>query len=784
MKKVVLSMHLLLLTAMTTFAQNSPPLLINGRLKLVGNQLSNQCGSPVQLRGMSTHAMETYKVCLDQFSIQSLAVDWKADLIRLAVYTEDIGTGNGTTTPGYYADSVNWNNYIYNIVNLAEKAGIYVIVDWHVLSDQTPMKHIDQAQKFFASMARNLANKRNVIYEICNEPNSGTSWSTIKSYANTIIPIIRKYDSEGIILVGTPEWSSKPTQAAADKLTGNNAYNVMYTFHFYAASHYADYQTELKNAASQIPIFVSEWGTTSASGDGGYDAGNSDTWLGILNSLKISWANWAFVDKGETSSALTTGSCASAAWTSRTTSGNYVYGKMSVGDAFTQCAAAADDDKDGVPNGDDNCANTPIGTTVDARGCPTLQGDTDKDGVIDANDICANTPSGTKVNAWGCPMDLPYKSNVCMGFNNFQGYARTDFSVDSLANMEYWDRPREKSPVYSATTSGGKLIVKVTNGDPNYKTFGFSFGEKIVPNGNTFDTTLIPLDIRHYSVVKFSAMLTPASSYTTTDALIDVQLEDASGKSISCSSLNKLFRLTYKPMSTVVNFTCDFTGGSLESYDATVCGTGVKTPCYVNKDFDFSRVTKVKMWVNPGAGATWSRPAFNGTLTIDDFSIGYDATTAPKCDPTRDDDNDGVVQESDKCPDTPPGATVDANGCAQSQLDTDKDGVPNSNDNCPNTPKGIAVDINGCPLSTGISEDMRSGRLAIYPIPASQNLTIDQKGTDFTKAVIMDITGNVMREASLQGSKETLSLEGLAKGIYLLQLSSAGKSELLRLIVQ
>ena len=38
----------------------------------------------------------------------------------------------------------------------------------------------------------------------------------------------------------------------------------------------------------------------------------------------------------------------------------------------------------------------------------------------------------------------------------------------------------------------------------------------------------------------------------------------------------------------------------------------------------------------------------------------------------RDDDDDGVVNLDDLCPDTPAGATVDAKGCAESQMDTDE----------------------------------------------------------------------------------------------------------------
>jgi outer membrane protein OmpA-like peptidoglycan-associated protein len=63
----------------------------------------------------------------------------------------------------------------------------------------------------------------------------------------------------------------------------------------------------------------------------------------------------------------------------------------------------------------------------------------------------------------------------------------------------------------------------------------------------------------------------------------------------------------------------------------------------------------------------------------------------------KDDDHDGVPNKRDKCPDTPAGVVVDANGCP---VDTDGDGVPDYLDRCPDTPKGVAVDANGCPLDT------------------------------------------------------------------------------------
>jgi outer membrane protein OmpA-like peptidoglycan-associated protein len=58
----------------------------------------------------------------------------------------------------------------------------------------------------------------------------------------------------------------------------------------------------------------------------------------------------------------------------------------------------------------------------------------------------------------------------------------------------------------------------------------------------------------------------------------------------------------------------------------------------------------------------------------------------------KDEDNDGVPDRKDKCPNTPEGVAVDADGCP---LDTDGDGVPDYKDDCPTEPGDVA--LNGCP---------------------------------------------------------------------------------------
>jgi OOP family OmpA-OmpF porin len=82
---------------------------------------------------------------------------------------------------------------------------------------------------------------------------------------------------------------------------------------------------------------------------------------------------------------------------------------VKVGLAYTWGAKAskpmapADSDRDGVYDSVDQCANTPMGTQVDATGCNI---DADGDGVLNSMDKCPNTPVGTAVDAMGCNNDL------------------------------------------------------------------------------------------------------------------------------------------------------------------------------------------------------------------------------------------------------------------------------------------------------------------------------------------------------------------------------------------
>lgn len=264
-----------------------------GALQVKGAQLCNSKGKPVQLRGVSTHGLAWYPQYVNQEFFTELRQDWNANVIRLALYTAESG---GYCTDG---DQEQLFDLIEAGVTYATEADLYVIVDWHILSDNNPLTHQDEAADFFSRLSAQLGDQDNVLYEICNEPNGSTTWEDIAAYAQDIIPIIRAHDPDAIIIVGTPTWSQEIDKAQIAPLEFDN---IMYTLHFYAATHKDDLRQRLKTAVEDgLPVFVTEFGTCDASGNGQIDYDSANAWVQLMDALDVSYICWNLSNKNETS---------------------------------------------------------------------------------------------------------------------------------------------------------------------------------------------------------------------------------------------------------------------------------------------------------------------------------------------------------------------------------------------------------------------------------------------------------------------------------------------------
>jgi endoglucanase len=83
--------------------------------------------------------------------------------------------------------------------------------------------------------------------------------------------------------------------------------NLMYTVHFYAATHKQQLRDRSDYALKKgIPIFVSECAGMEASGNGPIDYESWNTWIDWMEKNKISWVTWSIADKNETCSMLKT----------------------------------------------------------------------------------------------------------------------------------------------------------------------------------------------------------------------------------------------------------------------------------------------------------------------------------------------------------------------------------------------------------------------------------------------------------------------------------------------
>jgi aryl-phospho-beta-D-glucosidase BglC (GH1 family) len=263
------------------------PVARHGQLRVASGRVLDQSGSPVQLKGMSSMWLnwEEDGYAENKEGLRWLRDNWNLSVIRAAMGVEPQG--------GYLSDPAQAKRQVRTIVQNAIDLGVYVIIDWH--AHDAP-SHRQEAQAFFAEMARQYGNAPNVIYEPFNEPREH-SWSEeLKPYHEAIITSIRLSDPDNLIVLGTPQWSQLVGHAARDPVLADN---ILYTLHFYSCTHPPSLRDEADAARARgLALFVTEWGATDADGgrDGVVCEKEARPWLLWMRQRRISWAAWKFDD--------------------------------------------------------------------------------------------------------------------------------------------------------------------------------------------------------------------------------------------------------------------------------------------------------------------------------------------------------------------------------------------------------------------------------------------------------------------------------------------------------
>lgn len=279
--------------------QAQTPVERHGQLSVQGNRIVDKNGNPVQLRGMSLYWSQWKPAFYNASCVKWLRDDWCVNVVRAAM----------AVNSGGLATNSNEKQRIFTVIDACIANGIYVIVDYH---DHTANTTLELAKSFFDEVSKKYKGVPNILYEPWNEP-LAVSWSSvIKPYHQAIVSVIRKNDPSNIIICGTAQWSQKVGDPAADPVTGTN---IAYTLHYYAASH----KQWLRDAATSalnkgIALFVTEYGTSEASGNGVLDEAESRTWWDFMEKNYIGHCNWSVADLGETSAALKTGTGATGNW--------------------------------------------------------------------------------------------------------------------------------------------------------------------------------------------------------------------------------------------------------------------------------------------------------------------------------------------------------------------------------------------------------------------------------------------------------------------------------------
>ncbi len=276
------------------------PVVKHGNLSVNGTKLTDEHGQTTVLNGVSLGWHNWWPRFYNAGTVKWLANDWRCSVIRAAM---------GVDPKNGYIDNPDWSKEKMDaVIQGAIDNGIYVLIDWH-----SHTLKLDQAKTFFAEMAKKYGKYPNIIYELYNEPVKD-SWPQVKEYSTELIKTIRAIDPDNVILVGSPHWDQDIHLAADDPITGFS--NIMYTCHFYAATHGQFLIDRCNYSLSKgLPLFISESAGMEASGQGAIDDKAWQKWIDWCKSNDISLIFWSVSDKNETCSMLKTSASSGGNWT-------------------------------------------------------------------------------------------------------------------------------------------------------------------------------------------------------------------------------------------------------------------------------------------------------------------------------------------------------------------------------------------------------------------------------------------------------------------------------------
>ena len=299
-----------------SFTHSQTAVQLHGQLHVQGTHILDKNNQVVQFRGMalywSNSAQSKYYTGA---TVKWIRDDWHCNIVRASMGMRPLGG-----TAGYIASPAVEKAKVDSVVQAAIALGMYVVIDWHETANGND--YLAESKDFFTKMATAYHSYPNVIYELWNEPLNTHPWATvIKPYHEAIIPVIRAIDPNNLILCGSKSWDQDVDEASKNPITIST--NIIYTLHFYAATHKQSLRDKADTAIKYgLPLMVTEGGLSSSSGNGTIDTAEMRRWVNFMDQRGISWMNWSVAGLTETSAALTSAASGSGNWTTAQISGS------------------------------------------------------------------------------------------------------------------------------------------------------------------------------------------------------------------------------------------------------------------------------------------------------------------------------------------------------------------------------------------------------------------------------------------------------------------------------
>lgn len=249
----------------------------HGALSTSGNVVKDQNGETFTLRGVTIgyFGLGDDKWWTDAV-LTELKTNWKVNAIRILLLKE---TPSGLSNAAYISHHM---PKINEIIQKAINQDLYVVIGY----DEGNSATMDPTASnvIFSEIAKVWGGKANLIYELWYG-NTG-SWSTVKTYVETILGKIRIEDSNNLVFVTTPNYSQSPDLSVSSKLSDNK---VVYQMGYDANSISLGTATNVVNAAlaGGLPVINSDfvahgWACTSA-----YNPTQAGQWLSFAKSKNI-----------------------------------------------------------------------------------------------------------------------------------------------------------------------------------------------------------------------------------------------------------------------------------------------------------------------------------------------------------------------------------------------------------------------------------------------------------------------------------------------------------------